>query len=128
MPLSEQTKKKISQSKIGVSFSEAHKQKIGDARRGEKHWNWLGGISRVYKTGYYSKAYKDWRKSIFERDNYTCQECGTREYITAHHIKSFAYFPELRFELTNGTTLCETCHAQTDNYKGRAKAIAKVSH
>ena len=88
---------------------------------GEKHPNWKGGISRAYKTGYYSVEYKDWRKQVFTRDNFTCQECGDVGYITAHHIKSFAKFPELRFELDNGLTLCESCHSKTDNYMGRNK-------
>lgn len=85
--------------------------------------NWKGGTSRAYKTGYYSSEYKAWRKRVFERDGYTCQKCGfhgSKGYITAHHIKSFAHHPELRFEITNGVTLCEPCHKKTDNYKGRA--------
>ena len=90
-------------------------------RRGKNHWNWKGGISRVYKTGYYSEEYKEWREKVFERDNYICQMCGSKDYITAHHIKSFAYYPELRFDVDNGITLCEKCHSTTDNYKGRAK-------
>lgn len=90
-------------------------------RSGEKHVNWKGGTSRGYRKGYRDNlAYKKWRETIFKRDNYTCQNCGiTGVYITAHHIKSFAKFPELRLEITNGITLCEECHKKTDNYKGR---------
>ncbi len=89
--------------------------------KGENHWNWKGGTSRAYKTGYYSVEYKEWRESVFMRDDYTCQQCfGERgQYITAHHIKSFAQYPELRFEISNGLTLCEKCHSETDNYRGR---------
>lgn len=55
-----------------------------------------------------------WRKSIFKRDDYTCQICGVRgSYLEADHIKPFAYFPELRFELSNGRTLCRDCHNKT---------------
>lgn len=88
---------------------------------GENSSNWKGGISRSYKTGYYSIEYKSWRKQVFERDDYTCQHCGVRGYITAHHIKSFAYYPKLKYILSNGITLCENCHSKTDNYKGRNK-------
>ncbi len=89
-------------------------------RRGEANNKWKGGISRGYKTGYYSTEYKIWRKSIFERDNYTCQVCRkVGVYLTAHHIKSFAHYPKLRFDVNNGITLCEDCHKLTDNYKGR---------
>lgn len=96
---------------------------------GEKHPMWKGGVSKNYKTGYYSLEYKQWRKSVFERDNYTCQDCGiTNVYLTAHHIKSFTHYPELRFELSNGQTLCEECHKQTDNYKGGAVRLLKESY
>ena len=62
----------------------------------------------------YSKKMDDWRISVFQRDDYTCQECGERGgYLEAHHIKPFAYFPELRFELSNGMTLCRKCHNKT---------------
>ena len=88
----------------------------------ENNHNWNGGSSRGYKTGYYSKEYKDWRRDVFLRDEFTCRQCGAMHvYITAHHIKSFAYYPDLRFDLDNGMTLCEECHKKTDNYKGRAK-------
>jgi len=88
----------------------------------EKHPNWKGGVSRGYKTGYYSTQYKRWRIRIFERDGFKCQGCGlVGGYLTAHHIKSFAHYPKLRYELDNGITLCEECHKLTDNYKGRGK-------
>lgn len=86
----------------------------------ERNPNWKGGVSRIYKTGYYSQEYNNWRRTIFIRDEYTCQYCGDKNvYVTAHHIKSFAHFPKLRFDLENGITLCEKCHSKTDNYKGR---------
>lgn len=89
---------------------------------GEKHPRWKGGNSYGHKTGYYSSEYKKWRMMVFERDNFTCQCCKkVGGYLTAHHIKSFAHYPELRFFLDNGITLCEPCHSLTDNYKGRAK-------
>lgn len=62
---------------------------------------------------YSSEAYS-WRKAVFERDNYTCQLCGIRgSYIEADHIKPFAFFPELRYSLDNGRTLCKFCHNTT---------------
>jgi len=91
--------------------------------RGEKANNWKGGISRAYKTGYYSIEYKEWRKKVFERDNYTCQKCfdKSKKYITPHHIKSFAKYPKLRYEVSNGITLCEDCHCAVDKYRANFK-------
>jgi 5-methylcytosine-specific restriction endonuclease McrA len=62
----------------------------------------------------YSIEAELWRMDVFKRDDYTCQMCRTRGgYIEADHIKPWAYFPELRFELSNGRTLCRKCHNQT---------------
>jgi len=91
-----------------------------NGRKGKECNFWKGGISQEYKEQYSSYRYKKWRMSVFERDNFTCQYCGIRgNYITAHHIKSWVKFEDLRYELGNGVTLCEECHKLTDNYGGR---------
>ena len=58
-----------------------------------------------------SKSYKEWRERVYERDNWTCQECG--KYggkLNAHHIKSYSKHPDLRLDVSNGITLCIECH------------------
>ena len=108
-------------------LSKDHKRKIGLTRKGKKHWNWKGGTSRAYKDGYYSVEYKDWRNRVFERDDYTCQLCQKRSgSLQAHHIKSFSKYPELRFNIDNGITLCSNCHRATDNYGGNKKQFNKT--
>jgi hypothetical protein len=59
-----------------------------------------------------SPEYHTWRLAVYERDNYTCQECGDNRggNLCAHHIKSFADHKELRFDIGNGITLCHLCH------------------
>ena len=87
---------------------------------GANNPNWKGGITQRDKTERMSSKSKAWRQSIFERDNYTCQECGDEGvYLEAHHIKSWSEYPELRYDNDNGITLCLNCHSKTDNYKGR---------
>ena len=75
------------------------------------HWNYKGGISTENKIIRNSTSSKIWREKVFERDKYTCNHCSERGgTLNAHHIKPFATFPELRFELSNGLTLCNKCH------------------
>lgn len=88
---------------------------------GKNHWNWQGGKSNN-RHKLTTVEYKSWVNTIFKRDDYTCQECGDKGiYLQAHHIKSWAYYPTLRFDINNGKTLCVKCHELTDNYKGRNK-------
>lgn len=79
-----------------------------------------------------SAKYKAWRTLVFERDNYTCQHCGNTNgngetiYFHADHIKPFALYPEFRFEISNGRTLCVPCHKKTDTW-GRGAIYRKVN-
>lgn len=87
------------------------------SKLGKKPWNDQGKTTineRIRK----SAIYKAWRKAVFERDNYTCQICGTRDgrTLNADHIKQFALYPKLRFKLSNGRTLCLECHRKTETY------------
>lgn len=78
---------------------------------GPLHHSWKGGVSKNDKSRYWSLEYRLWRRAVFARDNFTCQHCGTyRCFLNAHHIKAFAQFPALRFDVTNGITLCRPCH------------------
>lgn len=68
---------------------------------------------RESREGRTSAEYVTWRKRVFERDNYTCQNCGIRgAKLNAHHIKPYAYFHDLRYDLGNGISLCVECHKQ----------------
>lgn len=82
-------------------------------QRGEKHWNWKGGITDQNRIIRNSAEYRNWRRQVFERDRFSCVECGyrscKRKDIRADHIKPFCKYPELRFEVTNGRTLCIPC-------------------
>lgn len=93
------------------------------AKRGAESNFWRGGRTDEAKLAKSSAEYRQWREAVFRRDWYTCQICG--EYggkLHADHIKRFSAFPELRFEVSNGRTLCVACHKQTPTY-GRNKAL-----
>lgn len=132
----EEIRKKMSKAKIGFipwnkgkKCPEVSKRLLGKPNKNwvkEKNPNWKGGISPKDKLLRQSIESKEWRRKIFERDNFTCQVCRqVGIYLEAHHIKSWAEYPELRFDLDNGITLCIECHSKTDNYKGRQKGNTK---
>lgn len=82
------------------------------------------GLTTISQKIRHSSKYKQWRKSIFKRDNYTCQICQQRGgKLNADHIKPFALFPDLRLNLNNGRTLCVSCHKKTDTYGFRKITI-----
>ena len=131
---SDETKKILSEFRTGNQYAKGsvrtkeHKEAISRAHSGENNWNWKGGCSRDTRN---DKRYKKWRANIFARDDWTCQTCsrrscsGDKVYIEAHHINSWAQYPEERYDLENGVTLCKECHALTDNFKGKNNDFSK---
>jgi hypothetical protein len=82
-----------------------------ESQRGENGPRWAGGKTSQALLVRSSAAYKDWRGQVFERDDYTCQMCGTRGHkLAAHHIKRFKTHPHLALWVPNGITLCWPCH------------------
>ncbi|MCA9183346.1 MAG: HNH endonuclease [Planctomycetales bacterium] len=48
---------------------------------------------------------------MISRDVATCQHCGAAGVeLHAHHVKPHRDFPELRWDVSNGITLCYACH------------------
>lgn len=87
--------------------------KVGYQNEGNPSWK--GGSSKNRRTLRQNKQhlaiYKEWRESVFNKDNYTCRTCRKRGGILhADHIKMWALYPKLRFEIDNGQTLCKECH------------------
>jgi len=80
---------------------------------GELNPNWKGGFNGVQNIRW-CPEYGIWRKKVFERDKYICQECGVKHSrenpIHSHHIIKFSESIELMFDVNNGVTLCKSCH------------------
>lgn len=95
-----------------------HKLKLRESMRGQNNPNWKGGKTPILKVLRTTSEYKLWRKAVFERDNYSCIWCKSNisGILEADHIKPFALFPELRFAIDNGRTLCKSCHRTTETY------------
>jgi 5-methylcytosine-specific restriction endonuclease McrA len=108
----------------------------GPIRYGAECNFWKGGVDKIHKTLWRlirdSLKYAQWRKAIFERDNYTCQECGQRggrlhvdhsPYAFSVILNTFAgietvedaYKIEFLWDTENGRTLCEKCDQKYGN-------------
>lgn len=139
----EATKKKISESHIGEKnpffgkkFTKESLKKMSIASKGKpkskehranmsgfRNHNWKGGVTPINHKIRNSLQMKLWREAVFARDAWQCV-WGGREHgneLHADHIKPFALFPELRFSIDNGRTLCVDCHKKTDTFCGRTK-------
>jgi len=95
------------------TFSLETRIKMGESRRGSKSVNWIKDRTKLKTQGdRRSYAYSNWRKEVWKRDNFTCRiknnDCKGR--IEAHHILGYAEYPELRYQINNGITVCHFHH------------------
>jgi hypothetical protein len=118
-PHSEELKKKLSDIKKAQGIKPP-------LRTGCKPWNtgipliqareenchfWKGGLTgNQIQRGRVEN--KNWKKSCLERDKYMCTVCEKREPLVVHHVKCWKKYPELRFDVENGVTLCNSCHCK----------------
>jgi hypothetical protein len=114
-----EVKQKMSIAKKGKKrkpFTKNHKDKIGIANSGKNNGNYIHGKGHLPYTKEFTKSLK---KSIIERDNYTCQECGMGQEehlerygknIEVHHI-DYCYF---NCDKTNLITLCHKCNIEAN--------------
>lgn len=87
-------------------------------RVGSEHPRWGGGTTRPSLSIRNQKEVRLWREAVYKRDKWTCVDCGQRGGILhAHHIKSFAKYPDLRTDIDNGVTLCVDCHSKRHGRK-----------
>ena len=66
-----------------------------------------------------SPAYAKFRKEVKKRDDNKCQwpSCGSTKTLEIHHIRKWSAFPSLRFDVSNGITLCKTCHKRITGHE-----------
>lgn len=142
----DETRAKVSASLKGHNTSPETRQKISLANTGKKvseetraklskihvaRWDKIGRKTdgqdrrKDYK-------YLAWRRKVLKRDNWVCVLCGTTKDIQADHIKEWGNYPQLRYRVSNGRTLCVQCHRKTPNYGMKAygkpkKAMAELA-
>jgi hypothetical protein len=101
---------------LGRKFSEEHRAKISAGIKAR--YDIKGRVTSEDTLIRNSAEYAAWRAAVFARDNYQCVVGGKAHGSRLHadHIKPFAEFPDLRFDLDNGRTLCIPCHRKTEKY------------
>ena len=144
--MTSEQRQRLSEAHLGYVVPEERKKKIAESSRrngaanrliayvkqngpwnkgktglGGYHWsNYIPATpeARLFRT---TIAYQDWRRQVFERDDFTCQICGVRGgKLHADHILPYSSNPDLRLSLDNGRTLCIPCHHKTPTWGGRA--------
>ena len=113
---------KVRQANIGKKYGLSTRLKHRERWLGSKNPNYIDGTSKESGIHYFDLQWKLWREAVYKRDNWTCQNCLKHTHdLEPHHIKGWAQYPELRYEISNGLTLCKECHKLTDNYMGKGK-------
>lgn len=93
--------------------------------KGETHPNYRPDAIRTNRGNDHAK----WASAVISRDHATCQRCGAMDKeLHAHHIKPWRQYPDLRFDVDNGQTLCCSCHwdvhsALSDNGVNSGEAL-----
>jgi len=101
----------------GKSTPEHVRKKQSDVKKGKPAWNKGTGTS----TGRSSAICKDWKQKVLERDGHRCIRCNSEKDLCCDHIVSWKESVELRFEVSNGQTLCRSCHLKKSIEHGEVK-------
>jgi 5-methylcytosine-specific restriction endonuclease McrA len=81
-------------------------------KRGSDRYNYNPNITDEERKQRRDDRVVIWSKQVLTRDNWTCQRCGQKGNINAHHILPYHKYRDLRFDINNGICLCVTCHKQ----------------
>lgn len=128
----EEEKKKIGNAHKGKFVSKETCEKLG----GANHYNWKGGVTPIYFQIRNCSLYRQWRLNIFRRDLFACLQCGDDRghNLNADHIKPFSVIMQQNniktlkqaemcdelWDISNGQTLCESCHVKTPTFGQKA--------
>ena len=141
---SKKHRQNLSFAHLGKKHSSETIQKMKiSSHKGKNHYNWKDGKTSLSERIRFLSEFSNWRKQIYERDNYTCQKCFKKGVkLNSHHIKPFAiilaeFLQEYNqfspiedketlvrlaitytpfWEVKNGITYCKKCHKEVNHY------------
>jgi 5-methylcytosine-specific restriction endonuclease McrA len=117
-----------SKNQIGSKHTEEVRRHLSQVSMGkskpwltnERNHFWKGGVYQNHKREkdrfMHTLAYKNWRRSVLERDGNQCTQCGSTDKLHAHHLQAYREYKDLALDINNGCTLCLQCHKKTDTY------------
>lgn len=124
---------------FGPEIAKAMKEKMRLAKLGkkmpwnkgfklEKHPRWIKDRSKLKKKQERNdSAYHDWRRCVWIRDSYKCrlkdETCSGK--IISHHILRWQDYPDLRYDVNNGITLCHAHHPRKRGDEKRLESVFK---
>lgn len=100
----------------GGALRSGSSKSCGCLNRELSSWRMTGSRNPHYIDGSTEKRnrsdieYKRWRVAVLKRDQWTCQCCGRKGMVVAHHLDNYKGNPELQKDVDNGLTLCYECH------------------
>lgn len=80
-------------------------------KKGSNHHFWNSNLTKEARSNY-RKGHYLWKTKVKRRDNYTCQLCGSKKDLTAHHLYNYADYPDRREDVSNGITICQEHHIE----------------
>ena len=115
-PISEETRQKLKIWGIGNKYGVGNKGRFKKGHlspnKGKRFFKIQDRTKLKRRDDKHSSAYNEWRKNVYQRDIWKCRlksdECCGR--IEAHHIFNWVDYPELRYIISNGITLCHFHH------------------
>jgi len=80
----------------------------------EKHHKWIPNRDELVKSDkkHLDGRYREWMLAVKKIDNWKCKinnrDCNGK--LESHHILNWKDYPELRYDINNGITLCHAHH------------------
>ena len=100
--------------KKGTKVSAEIRKKQSKAKKGKllgkDNPNWKGGLISDEVRDRRSYQAKRWREECRNRDKNQCTLCGSVERLHVHHILPYKDYPDRRWDINNGQTVCALCH------------------